>query len=176
MLSKTRTTDVQERDFFRVLLVDLVSQEHLLAQLAREIDWNRFEVLLTGLFSSSQGRHSCPVRLMVGLLMLKELSGLGGKALLAQWTENPYWQYFTGGVYFETQVPVALRSLTRWQHRLRHCGGDELLAEMLGAGRRRRRFAPVWAVRSEPRPRKKAVAAKAASAAAKLEGLLLPLL
>ena len=176
MLSKTRTTDVQERDFFRVLLVDLVSQEHLLAQLAREIDWSRFEVLLAGLFSPSQGRHSCPARLMVGLLMLKELSGLSGRALLAQWTENPYWQYFTGGVYFEHQVPVALRSLVRWQHRLQHCGGDVLLAEMLGDSRRRRRFAPVWAVRSEQRPREKAVTAKVASAAAKLDGLLLPLL
>ena len=163
MLSKTRTTDVHERDFFKVLLEDLVSCDHPLVQLARKTDWSRFEALLAGLFCPGQGRYSCPARLMVGLVILKELSGIGSKAVFAQWAENPYWQYFTGGVYFEHRVPAGLRSLARWQHRLRHCGGETLLAEMLGDSRSRRALTPAWAVRHVREPREKTAATPARS-------------
>jgi len=175
MLNKAETADVPERDFFKVLLEDLVCHEHPLVALAQEVDWSRFDELLADLFSPNRGRYSCPTRLMVGLLMLKELSGLGDRALLDHWTENPYWQYFTGGVYFEHQALTAPSSLARWQHRLRHCGGYALLEEMLGDRQRRRQFAPVWAVGRAQRPRGKASAAKAASGDVKPDELLLPL-
>ena len=175
MLNKAETADVPERDFFRVLLEDLVCQEHPLVALAQEIDWSRFDELLADLFSPNRGRYSCPTRLMVGLLMLKELRGLSDKALLDYWTENPYWQYFTGGVYFEHQAPIAPSSLNRWRHRLQHCGGDVLLEEMLGDRQRRRQFAPVWTVGRTQRPRRKAAAAKAAAEDAESDELLLPL-
>jgi len=175
MLNKAETADVPERDFFKVLLEDLVCHEHPLVALAQEVDWSRFDELLADLFSPNRGRYSCPTRLMVGLLMLKELSGLSDRVLLTYWTENPYWQYFTGGAYFEHQAPTVPSSLNRWRHRLQHCGGYALLEEMLGDRQQRRQFAPVWADRREQRPRRKAASAKAASVDAESDELLLPL-
>ena len=130
MLRRTRTNGLQEQDLFKVPLVDIVCPEHVLFQLAERLDWLQLEAKLTGVFSAGRGRPSHPARLMIGLLLLRQWSGLGMKATLAQWQENPYWQYFTGGNYFEHQAPVSFYSLARWQHRLKHCGIEQILVEM----------------------------------------------
>ena len=43
------------------------------------------------------------------------------------WIENPYWQYFTGQTYLQTQSPIDPSSLTRWRKRIGEAGVETLL-------------------------------------------------
>ena len=52
-----------------------------------------------------------------------------------RWLENPYWQFFTGGVVFQTTLPCNPSSLTRWRQRLGEAGMGELLAQTIAAAR-----------------------------------------
>ena len=48
--------------------------------------------------------------------------------------ENPYWQHFCGGVYFEHRLPLDSSSMTRWRERIAEAGAAELLEETLRCG------------------------------------------
>ncbi len=45
--------------------------------------------------------------------------------------KNPYWQFFTGEVVFQTCLPCDPSSLTRWRQRLGEAGMEELLAHTI---------------------------------------------
>ena len=47
-------------------------------------------------FSSRTGRPATITRLIVGLLYLKHSFGLSDEEVVLRWTQNPYWQYFSG--------------------------------------------------------------------------------
>ncbi len=77
------------------------------------------------------GRPALPVRLIAGLLYLKHADDLSDEAVCERWLENPYWQFFTGEVVFQTRLPCDVSSLTRWRQRLGEAGMEELLAHTI---------------------------------------------
>ena len=105
-MTKSDTHKEQQGDLFKPLLRDIVSPYHAMVKLADAIDWKSFEDGLSASFCADNGRPSCPVRLMVALHYLKYASGMSDEAVLDEWLENPYWQYFTGGIYFEHEYPT----------------------------------------------------------------------
>ena len=38
--------------------------------------------------------------------------------MVATWLENPYWQFFCGETYLQTELPIDPSSLTRWRKRI----------------------------------------------------------
>lgn len=128
-------TDPQ-RDLFRVELKQLVDPRHPLVQLADQIQWAEFETAFAPLFSDADGRPACAVRLMIGLHYLKHSFDLSDEATLAQWVENPYWQYFCGGKFFEHRLPIHPSSMTRWRGHLQEAGAEKMLAELIATGLR----------------------------------------
>ena len=79
------------------------------------------------------GRPAVPVRLTAGLLYLKHAYDLSDEAVCERWLENPYWQFFTGEVTFQTRLPCDPSSLVRWRKRLGEAGMEELLAQTIAA-------------------------------------------
>ena len=73
---------------------------------------------------------------MVGLHYLKYTYGLSDEAVVEGWIENPYWQYFCGGIFFEHELPIDPSSMTRWRERLHGAGLEELLGETIRTGLR----------------------------------------
>lgn len=114
MMTKSDTRKEQQGDLFKPLLRDIVSPYHAMVKLADAIDWQSFEDGLSASFCADNGRPSCPVRLMVALHYLKYASGMSDEAVLDEWLENPYWQYFTGGIYFEHEYPTDQSTMSRW--------------------------------------------------------------
>ena len=53
-----------------------------------------------------------------GLLHLQHAHRLSDKAIVARWVENPYYQHFTGKVFFQHRLPIDPSSLTRWRKRI----------------------------------------------------------
>jgi IS5 family transposase len=125
-----------QRDLFRVELQHLVDRGHPLVQLADQIQWSQFESAFAPLFCADNGRAACPVRLMVGLHYLKHTFDLSDEDSVAQWVENPYWQYFCGGKFFEHRLPIDPSSMSRWRGRLQEAGVEKMLAELIATGLR----------------------------------------
>jgi IS5 family transposase len=59
---------------------------------------------------------------------------MSDESVLEEWFENPYWQYFTGGVYFEYAYPADQSSMSRWRKKLAKGGAEKLLEESLKTG------------------------------------------
>jgi len=84
----------QEGDFFS--LRDTLNPKHSLYILADQIQWGIFEEAFRGLYSPEKGRPAKPIRLMVGLPISKHIRNLSDESVVEQWSENMYFQYFTG--------------------------------------------------------------------------------
>lgn len=135
-MTKSSNSGEVQSHLFKPLLRDIVSSNHAMVRLADAIDWKSFEDGLDECFCSDNGRPSCSVRLMVGLHYLKYASGMSDESVLAEWLENPYWQYFTGEIYFEHEYPTDQSSMSRWRKKLAKSGAEKMLEESLKTGLR----------------------------------------
>ena len=135
-MTKSNSSGAVQSHLFKPLLRDIVSKRHAMVKLANAIDWQSFEDGLHDCFCADNGRPSCPVRLMVALHYLKYASGMSDEAVLDEWLENPYWQYFTGGTYFEHDYPTDQSTMSRWRKRLAKSGAEKMLEESLKTGLR----------------------------------------
>lgn len=125
-------------DLFRSRLENQIDLRHPLAQLAQRMPWDGLDDALAPTLPpdpAGGGRPALPVRLMAGLLYLKHAYDLSDEEVCVRWLENPYWQYFTGEVVFQTRLPCNPSSLTRWRQRLGEAGMEELLAQTIAAAR-----------------------------------------
>jgi len=134
MKPKIQPSGAKQRNFYKVLLVDLVWPSHPLVRLADAINWQEFDDFLGSGFCPDAGRSALSSRLMVGLLYLQYTYDLSDKAVAERWLESPYFQYFCGGVYFEHELPFDTSSLTRWRQRLDDSGAEQMLAASIKAG------------------------------------------
>lgn len=97
-----------------------------LKQLADTLPWPEFEQAF-GKYYSEQGRPAKPVRLMVGLLLLKQMFNQGDETVVAAWVQNPYWQYFCGMNEFQWQVPCDPSDLVYFRQRIGEAGVQRIL-------------------------------------------------
>ncbi|AOD14356.1 transposase [Xanthomonas fragariae] len=121
---------------FRSRLENQIDLRHPLTRLSQQMPWAALEQALSSRLPATQaggGRPALPVRLIAGLLYLKHAYDLSDEAVCERWLENPYWQFFTGEVVFQTRLPCDASSLTRWRQRLGEAGMEELLAHTINA-------------------------------------------
>ena len=119
MIKKQKT----ELELFRSQLINIINLNHPLCRMAESINWSDLHDRLKYLYREDFGRPAKSVRLMVGLHYLKYMKNLSDEELVELWVENPYWQYFCGEEYFQTEFPIHPTSMTKWRNRL---GDDEL--------------------------------------------------
>jgi IS5 family transposase len=98
-------------------LLDQLNPKAPLLQLARRIPWGRFEEEFAGLYSD-QGRPAKPTRLMVGLMLLKQLENLSDERVVEAWTQNPYYQAFCGMTEFQWKLPCDPTDLIYFRKRI----------------------------------------------------------
>ena len=73
-------------------LCEQLNPRHSIYQLSKIIDWESLENDFTRLYSR-RGRPAKPVRLMIPLLLLKQLHDLSDDQVVEGWIENPSWRY-----------------------------------------------------------------------------------
>jgi IS5 family transposase len=120
----------------KTLLANLINPNHPLVKLAQAIDWANFDEQFGVSYSAETGRPGISTRLMVALHYLKYTYDLSDEAVLRQWIENPYWQYLSGMMYFEYEMPINPSTMSRWRRRIQEAGAEELLKETIQAGLR----------------------------------------
>ena len=134
MIAKKDHPESGQRHLYKPFLKEIVWLNHPLVKLADAIEWDSFHDEMIPAFSVDKGRISLPVRLMVGLHYLKYTYDLSDEVVLEEWFQNPYWQYFTGGEYFEHELPMDSSSLTRWRKYIKKSGAEKMLQESIKAG------------------------------------------
>lgn len=111
----------QDRDTFELFQAhfdQLLNPQHVLVQLAKKIDWSRFESALSSCYTQDMGAPAKATRLMVGLQYLKYTFNESDESVVARWVENPYWQYFCGFTHMQHELPLDPSSLSRWRKRV----------------------------------------------------------
>ena len=110
-------------------LESTLNHKHPLFILANKIDWEMVEREFSPLFCPYNGRPAKPIRLMVGLLILKHVRDLSDESVVEQWSENNYYQYFCGEQEFQPRVPCEASELIHFRHRIGKEGVELILRE-----------------------------------------------
>ena len=121
--------DSQQCLFFS--LEDSLDQQHPLYILAQRVDWAMFDKEFSPLYCHDNGAPAKPIRLMVGLLILKHVRDLSDENLVEQWSENLYYQYFCGMHDFVPKVPCASSELVHFRKRIGERGCELILKESI---------------------------------------------
>jgi IS5 family transposase len=111
-----------------VPMVHFIDPSHELCRLAKKINWDDVERDFAK-FYSTKGAPSVPVRIMIGLILLKQVFRYSDKNALIQWLENPYWQYFCGQVYFQHKAPFYFTDFSHFRKRIGN-DGDRKIAQL----------------------------------------------
>ena len=140
-------------DFFRSRLDQRIDLRHPLAARAERIPWSQLEATLAPTFARrsregkgtegddlfgsarqvagggpcSAGRPRLPIRLMAALLYLKHAFHLSDEELVARWSENVVWQYFSGLHYYPPKLPCDATQIGRFRTAIGEAGVEELL-------------------------------------------------
>ena len=107
-------------------LSEQLNPRHPIYQLSKVINWESLEADFTRLYSR-RGRPAKPVRLMISLLLLKQLHDLSDDQVVERWVENPYWQFLSGEHELQWSAPVASSDLTHFRKRIGKKGAERLL-------------------------------------------------
>jgi IS5 family transposase len=104
----------------------LDSNDPLIA-LADTINWDTFDASFAKYYSD-EGRPAKPIRLMVGLLLLKQIENLSDENIVLQWKRNPYYQYFCGMSEYVPALPCDATELVKFRKRIGKEGVETIFA------------------------------------------------
>ena len=122
-----KSPNQEQKHLFLPNLSEFINHNHELCLLAKAIDWQKFETEFSP-FYSKIGSRAKPIRLMVGLLILKQLYNLGDETVMSAWVSNPYFQHFCGETVFQWKFPCDPSDLVHFRHRIEKSGVEKILA------------------------------------------------
>ena len=128
MLNKPK--DKSQLGFYSTFEEQL-NPNHGLYKLANEIQWSFFDTAFSKHYSATQGAPAKPIRLMVSLLILKQLRNLSDESVVEQWAENNYYQYFSGEQCFCSNNPCSSTELVEFRKRIGKDGMELILKESI---------------------------------------------
>ena len=108
-----------------------LNHQHPLYILAGQIKWETFETAFSKHYSANFGAPAKPIRLMVGLLMLKHIRNLSDESVVEQWAENAYYQYFCGEKVFASKEPCVATELVEFRKRIGEEGIELIFKESI---------------------------------------------
>jgi IS5 family transposase len=128
MLSKTRN---KAQLGFYSTFEEQLNHSHPLYKLANAIDWKQFDDAFAKHYDLKKGAPAKPIRLMVSLLILKQLRNLSDESIVEQWSENAYYQYMGGQTYFASNAPCEATELVHFRKRIGEAGMELILKESI---------------------------------------------
>ncbi len=135
-----KSPDQSELNLFEPVLRQVVHHDHPLRVMADSFPWDDIEKDYASLYSE-KGAPAKPVRLMAGLLILKQIFNATDEGVVSEWTRDPCFQYLCGGNVFSERSPCDPSDLARFRKRIGKGRLDRLmelsseLQEKSGVGR-----------------------------------------
>jgi len=108
-----------------------LNHSHPLYILSRQIHWQEFESAFSKYYSETMGAPAKPIRLMVALHILKHVRNLSDESVVEQWSENAYYQYFSGEIIFACKEPCVPTELIEFRKRIGEAGVELILKESI---------------------------------------------
>jgi len=108
-----------------------LNHKHPLYKLSSAINWKIFDEAFSKHYSATQGKPAKPIRLMVALLILKQVRNLSDESVVEQWAENSYYQYFSGELYFSSKPPCVATELVEFRKRIGTQGVELIFKESI---------------------------------------------
>lgn len=124
-MSRKPSIETNQLGFFDI--TQQLNADHPLIVLGNHLDWALLEETFAPLYST-KGRHAKPIRLMSGLLILKQLYNLSDESVVMQWQMNPYYQVFCGETSFQTDPPCHSTDLVKFRNRIGEKGVEVIFA------------------------------------------------
>ncbi len=121
-----KLSNQSQLNMFNSTLKQILNPRHTLVHFTEEIPWEEFENEFAELYSHT-GTPAKPIRLMVSLLILKQLKNLGDETIIKEWVQNPYFQYFSGYSEFQWEIPCDPSDLVHFRKRLGKAGVEKIL-------------------------------------------------
>jgi IS5 family transposase len=109
------------------LLLQLDANDPLLA-LARAIPWPELEREFGRHYCPGVGRPALPIRLMTGLLLLRQMEDLSDEQVVRAFKQNPYYQAFCGLTEFSLKPPCDSSELVQFRKRIGVDGVNQIFA------------------------------------------------
>lgn len=125
------SSNKQQLNLFHSPLSEMLDMNDPLIALADTINWNLFEESFKKYYSK-EGRPAKPIRLMVGLLLLKQLKNISDEEIVVQWKQNPYFQYFSGMDEFHIIEPCHATDLVYFRKRIGKEGMEVIFSMSVG--------------------------------------------
>jgi len=135
MKPRPKPQESGSEELFRSKLKNIINLRHELVRLGELIDWGRLEEHFAPYYKQA-GRPGLPIRLVVGLHLLKHIEGLSDEAVCERWERDPYMQYFCGEEYFQHSFPLERSGMTHFRNRVGDEALETLLQETLAAAHR----------------------------------------
>lgn len=137
----------QQGDLFKTEVSSLVPSDHPLRLLGDKIDWTTLQQKLSSHYHPTQGRPGCSVRMLCGLLFLKQMYDLSDVQTCQRLAETPAWQYFCGIRYFSQASLCDASTLCRFRLIIGKEGFEMLFGESVRLGKqvglvKKRRYKP----------------------------------
>ena len=127
---KAKKRNINQASFF-FDFEDTLDQNHPLYILSHKVNWDLFEESFSSKYSKNMGRPAKPIRLMVGLLILKHIRNISDESVVEQWSENIYYQYFCGEKSFVVGAPCEASELVHFRKRIGEDGIELILKESI---------------------------------------------
>lgn len=121
-----KSPDKHQLNLLKQHLENLINPNHPLCNLTKRIPWDDLEKHFGSHYHYS-GRPAKPIRLMISLLILKQLHDLSDETIVERWVENPYFQYFSGETIFQWEFPCHPTDLVYFRKRI----GEEGIKKIL---------------------------------------------
>jgi IS5 family transposase len=103
-----------------------------LLQLSAVIPWSEFEEEFAQYYTPGVGRPAKPIRLMVGLQLLKYIENLSDEKVVVQYKRNPYYQAFCGQTEFSLDLPCDSTELVHFRNRIGKAGFEKIFQVSVG--------------------------------------------
>lgn len=131
IMRPSKKTDVGQQALFRNRLDQIIDLNHPLCRLAKLIEWERLHDKFTPYYDANVGRAGIPIRMILGINVLKHIYAVSDEEICARWVENPYFQFFCGEVFFQHRFPIERSSLSHFRKRIDVSALDAILQESL---------------------------------------------
>jgi len=128
----TSSPDAHQTNLFGTDLLLQLDPDDSLLKLSCVIPWQKFDQDFAIHYTKDIGAPSKPIRLMVGLLLLKQLEDLSDEEVVVQWKRNPYYQVFCGMTEFQQSLPCHSTELVHFRKRIGKDGFERIFQMSVG--------------------------------------------
>jgi len=123
---------LKQGNIFNPPLKTLVNKDDGLVKLADLIDWDYFDNEYKHLINKKTGNHHKPIRLIIGLIILKNAYNLSDENLIFRLNRNVYFQYFCGASVFQKDPLLCRTTLVKWRTKLGTDNLEKILQKTVG--------------------------------------------